>query len=48
MGNSVPNWLFHNNRDGTFTEAGIETGIAYANTGQARAGMGIDTADIDG
>jgi enediyne biosynthesis protein E4 len=44
---TVPNWLFHNNRDGTFTETSVESGIAYSNSGQARAGMGIDTADYD-
>jgi len=44
---TVPNWLFHNNRDGTFTEVSVESGIAYAANGQARAGMGIDTADYD-
>jgi hypothetical protein len=42
---TTPNWLFRNNRDGTFTEVGVETGIAYSNTGLARAGMGIDTVD---
>jgi enediyne biosynthesis protein E4 len=42
---TVPNWLFRNNRNGTFSEVGVEAGIAYSNTGQARAGMGIDTAD---
>jgi hypothetical protein len=45
---TVPNWLYHNNRDGTFTEVGVESGIAYAADGQARAGMGVDTADYDG
>jgi enediyne biosynthesis protein E4 len=44
---TVPNWLFRNNRDGTFSERGVEAGIAYASNGQARAGMGIDTADYD-
>jgi enediyne biosynthesis protein E4 len=44
---TTPNWLFRNNRDGTFKEMGIEAGIAYANNGQARAGMGIDSADYD-
>jgi hypothetical protein len=44
---TVPNWLFHNNRDGSFTETGVEAGIAYAANGQARAGMGVDTADLD-
>ena len=44
---TVPNWLFHNNRNGTFSEIGVETGVAYASTGKARAGMGIDTADYE-
>jgi hypothetical protein len=40
-----PNSLYRNNHDGTFTERGVEAGIAYSNQGQVRAGMGIDTAD---
>jgi hypothetical protein len=44
---SQPNWLFRNNRDGTFTEMGVEAGVAYGPQGSARAGMGIDTADVD-
>jgi enediyne biosynthesis protein E4 len=44
---TVPNWLFRNDRNGTFTETGVEAGIAYSNTGLARAGMGIDTADYE-
>lgn len=42
-----PNWLFRNNRDGTFTETGVEAGVAYGPQGKSRAGMGIDTADFD-
>jgi hypothetical protein len=41
-----PNLLYRNNRDGTFREIGVEVGVAYSNTGKARAGMGIDTADF--
>jgi hypothetical protein len=41
-----PNLLYRNNRDGTFREIGVEAGVAYSNTGQARAGMGVDSADI--
>jgi enediyne biosynthesis protein E4 len=44
---TVPNWLFHNNRNGTFSEISVEAGIAYSGTGTARAGMGIDTADYE-
>jgi enediyne biosynthesis protein E4 len=40
-----PNLLYQNNRDGTFTERGVEAGIAYSLTGRARAGMGIDSTD---
>jgi hypothetical protein len=40
-----PNLLYQNNRDGTFTERGVEAGVAYSLTGKARAGMGIDSTD---
>jgi hypothetical protein len=40
-----PNLLYRNNRDGTFTERGVEAGVAYSNQGAVRAGMGVDTAD---
>ncbi len=42
-----PNCLFHNERNGTFTEVGLLTGIALGENGAAKAGMGIDAADID-
>jgi enediyne biosynthesis protein E4 len=41
-----PNSLYRNNKDGTFTDVGVETGIAYSMNGTARSGMGIDTGDI--
>jgi hypothetical protein len=41
-----PNLLYRNNGDGAFREIGVEAGIAYSNAGVARAGMGIDSADI--
>src|SRR6185503_14919475 len=40
-----PNYLFHNNRDGTFREMGLDSGLAYGADGTARSGMGIDVAD---
>jgi hypothetical protein len=43
-----PNLLYRNNRNGTFTEMGVEAGVAYSAAGKARAGMGIDSADLDG
>ena len=45
---TVANYLLINHQDGTFTEAGIETGLAYSESGAARGGMGIDTGDLDG
>lgn len=41
-----PNLLYRNNRDGTFTEVGVETGVAFSAAGKARAGMGIDSAAL--
>jgi hypothetical protein len=40
-----PNQLYRNNRDGTFREVGAETRMARGRNGEARGGMGIDTAD---
>lgn len=39
--------LFINNGDGTFTEDGIRSGIAYDQHGKPRAGMGIDVGVVD-
>jgi hypothetical protein len=41
----TPNYLFRNNRDGTFREVGLDAGVAYGADGVARSGMGIDVAD---
>ncbi len=43
-----PNFLFHNRNGKNFDEVAVETGIAYSESGQARAGMGVDSGDIDG
>ncbi|RPJ59075.1 MAG: CRTAC1 family protein [Acidobacteria bacterium] len=45
---TVRNFLFVNNRDGTFTESGVTTGMAYSESGATRGGMGIDVGDADG
>src|SRR5208282_4145901 len=45
---SMPNFLFHNNRDGTFREVGYEAGVAVSMDGVAEAGMGVDAADTTG
>ncbi len=43
-----PNKLFRNNRNGTFTDQGVAAGIAFGETGVARAGMGTDAGDYSG
>jgi enediyne biosynthesis protein E4 len=42
-----PNKLYHNNRNGTFTDEAFATGVAFSDAGKARAGMGADAADYD-
>jgi hypothetical protein len=44
----MPNFLFHNNRDGTFREVGYLAGVAVSGDGQFEAGMGTDAADTTG
>jgi hypothetical protein len=43
-----PNKLFKNNGDGSFTDVGMSAGVAFGETGVARAGMGTDAADYSG
>jgi hypothetical protein len=43
-----PNKLYRNQRNGTFKDVAVETGVAFSNDGRARAGMGVDAADLDG
>ena len=42
-----PNKLYHNNRNGTFSEEGLRAGVAFGEDGAARGAMGVDTADYD-
>jgi enediyne biosynthesis protein E4 len=42
-----PNKLYRNQRNGTFKDVGLESGIALSIDGKARAGMGVDVADFD-
>jgi len=44
---SSPNFLLHNNGDGTFTDVALEAGVAYNENGKTVAGMGTDFRDID-
>ncbi len=41
---TVQNFVFHNQRNGTFKEIGGMTGIAFDSMGNARGAMGIDVA----
>ena len=43
---TVQNFVFHNNGDGTFREIGGESGVAYDRFGSTRGAMGIDTARL--
>src|SRR5436305_1088475 len=45
---STPSILYRNNRDGTFTDVGIFSGVAYNVDGREQAGMGSTVADYDG
>ena len=42
-----PNKLYRNTGKGTFTELGLQAGLAFSEEGRARAGMGVDAADVD-
>jgi hypothetical protein len=42
-----PNKLYRNMRNGTFSEVAVQAGLAFSTEGKARAGMGIDAADLD-
>jgi hypothetical protein len=46
-GDSTPSLLFRNNHDGTFTEEGLERGIALNEDGQEQAGMGVAVGDYN-
>ena len=45
---SMPNFLFRNNGDGTFEESAFVAGVAVGENGEVEAGMGVDAADYDG
>ena len=45
---TTANSLWINQQDGTFRDRGPDTGMAVAESGAARGGMGIDAGDIDG
>jgi hypothetical protein len=43
-----PHLMFHNNRNGTFTEMGVLSGTALNEAGRAQSGMGVGIGDYDG
>jgi enediyne biosynthesis protein E4 len=45
---AVPNFLFHNQGNGRFTEVGLAAGVSVARDGKPRAGMGTEFADYNG
>ena len=44
---AVEDYLYRNNRDGTFTDVALAAGIAYNSEGRATASMGIANGDYD-
>jgi hypothetical protein len=44
---STPNFLFHNQGNGTFQEQALQAGVAFNQDGNPQAGMGVDFADYD-
>ena len=43
-----PNRLYRNNVNGTFVDVALGAGVAFSESGVARAGMGVDAVDYDG
>ena len=44
---TTPSLLFRNNHDGTFTERGLESGVALNEDGREQGGMGLGIGDFD-
>ncbi len=44
---STASFLLRNNRDGTFTDTGMENGVALNDDGQEQAGMGLGIGDYN-
>jgi hypothetical protein len=44
---SDPNYLYLNKGDGTFEEAGLPSGVAYAGDGRTQSNMGVAVGDFD-
>jgi enediyne biosynthesis protein E4 len=44
---TTPNYLYHNNHDGTLTDVGMLSGTALSGDGRAEGSMGVDFGDYD-
>jgi len=44
---STPSILYHNQKNGTFSDVGAEVGVAYDEDGREQAGMGSTVGDYD-
>ena len=44
---ATPNYVYHNNHDGTFTEIGLMSGLAVDENGNEQGHMGISIGDYD-
>jgi hypothetical protein len=45
---SSPSAYWKNNHNGTFTDVGVEAGVAFGPDGKTQAGMGVTAADVYG
>jgi hypothetical protein len=45
---STASILYRNNRDGSFTDMAVESGVAYSENGVQQAGMGMAVGDFNG
>ena len=44
---TVPNFLFHNERNGSFRETALQAGVGLNDDGKALSSMGVDFRDLD-
>jgi enediyne biosynthesis protein E4 len=44
----TPNYLYKNNRDGTFADVSFESGASYSGSGVEQGSMGVTWGDFDG
>src|SRR5207245_8639852 len=44
---STPNFLYHNNGDGTFKDIGFPSGVAVNENGSDQGSMGVTVGDYD-